>query len=504
MATDLTNVAVSTGYTQLLHIDGGIGGSATRVYDGDGTGSPLEISTTEVVIKDGSFNLDVASHDGTNGLKLGGTLVTTSAAELNLLDGITAGTVSASKFLLVDSNKDLSGLRNLTATGTITAANFTGTGNTQIGDAAADTVAMNATITTNLIFEGSTDNAYETTLAITDPTADRTWTIPDATDTSVGRATTDTLTNKTLTAPDINTPDIDGGTVDAITSLTVANNVDIGAYELRASTFESDVSTGTSPFTVASTTVVTNLNADKLDGADLVDEDDMSSNSATKVPTQQSVKAYVDTQLTAEDLDVTTDSGTIAIDLDSETLTLTGGTGVDTSASSNTVTFALDLNELGTETTIADDDFIAMVDATDNGSGKITFENLEDAIFSSVSGDIAIAEDGAATIQANSVALGTDTTGNYVATIADSGGGGITVANSGSESAAVTLELDIKGLTEDSIASGDYIAFSDEGESGDPANRETIDDVATLFAGTGLTASSAVINIDAAQTGITS
>ena len=102
MATDLTNVAVSTGYTQLLHIDGGIGGSATRVYDGDGTGSPLEISTTEVVIKDGSFNLDVASHDGTNGLKLGGTLVTTSAAELNLLDGITAGTVSASKVLLVD------------------------------------------------------------------------------------------------------------------------------------------------------------------------------------------------------------------------------------------------------------------------------------------------------------------------------------------------------------------------------------------------------------------
>ena len=55
------------------------------------------------------------------------------------------------------------------------------------------------------------------------------------------------------------------------------------------------------------------------------DEDDMSSNSATLVPTQQSVKAYVDTQLTAEDLDVTTDSGTIAIDLDSETLTI-GGT----------------------------------------------------------------------------------------------------------------------------------------------------------------------------------
>ena len=47
----------------------------------------------------------------------------------------------------------------------------------------------------------------------------------------------------------------------------------------------------------------------------------------------------------------------------------------------------------------------------------------------------------AATIAANSVALGTDTTGNYVATIADSGSSHITVANSGSESAAVTLSI---------------------------------------------------------------
>ena len=73
-----------------------------------------------------------------------------------------------------------------------------------------------------------------------------------------------------------------------------------------------------------------------------IDEDDMSSNSATSLPTQQSVKAYVDTQITAEDLDLATDSGTIAIDLDSETLTLTGGTGIDTSAASNRATVAID------------------------------------------------------------------------------------------------------------------------------------------------------------------
>ena len=53
-------------------------------------------------------------------------------------------------------------------------------------------------------------------------------------------------------------------------------------------------------------------------------------------------QAYVQTQITAEDLDITTDSGTIAIDLDSETLQLSGGTGIDTSASGNTVTVAVD------------------------------------------------------------------------------------------------------------------------------------------------------------------
>ena len=46
--------------------------------------------------------------------------VTSTAAELNLVDGITAGTVSASKAVIVDSDKDLTGLRNLTISGDLT------------------------------------------------------------------------------------------------------------------------------------------------------------------------------------------------------------------------------------------------------------------------------------------------------------------------------------------------------------------------------------------------
>jgi len=64
--------------------------------------------------------LNVTGHDGlTIGLELAGTLVTASAAEINTLDGVTAGTVTESKALVVDANKDLSSIRNLELTGTL-------------------------------------------------------------------------------------------------------------------------------------------------------------------------------------------------------------------------------------------------------------------------------------------------------------------------------------------------------------------------------------------------
>ena len=55
----------------------------------------------------------------------------------------------------------------------------------------------------SIIFEGATDDSFETTLAVTDPTADRTITLPNATGTVSLIDATETLTNKTLTAPTI-------------------------------------------------------------------------------------------------------------------------------------------------------------------------------------------------------------------------------------------------------------------------------------------------------------
>ena len=158
--------------------------------------------------------------------------------------------------------------------------------------------AGTAVFETKLTFEGDTADAHETILAITDPTADRTITIPDASGTIVTTAATQTLTNKTLTSP-------------TITS---------GVFNTQFS------------------------------GSAFLDEDNMDSDSATKLASQQSIKAYVDAQITAQDLDITSDSGTIAIDLNSETLTIAGGTGIDTSASGNSITIA---TSSGTVTTTA-------------------------------------------------------------------------------------------------------------------------------------------------------
>ena len=68
----------------------------------------------------------------------------------------------------------------------------------------------------------------------------------------------------------------------------------------------------------------------------------MSSDSATALATQQSIKAYVDAQVTAQDLDLTDGTTSISIDLDSEALSVLGGTGVTSTASGNGVTLAID------------------------------------------------------------------------------------------------------------------------------------------------------------------
>ena len=170
---------------------------------------------------------------------------------------------------------------------------FTLTGGTGIdtaGSGNAVTFAIDSTVTT-LAGTQTLTNKTLTTPVISSISNSGTLTLPTSTDTLVGRATTDTLTNKTLTSPTITTGVLNGA----------------------------------------------------VSGTSIKDEDNMASDSASHLATQQSIKAYVDSQVTAQDFDFSGDSGGAqSVDLDSQSLTFTGGTGIDTTGSSQTMTFAID------------------------------------------------------------------------------------------------------------------------------------------------------------------
>ena len=97
--TSLGTSAVTATATELNLIDGYTGTTAelnTLDVTTQGTSEVSKVLTADangdVTIADGAYDFDVASHDGTNGLLLGGTLVTATATELNLIDGYTGTT----------------------------------------------------------------------------------------------------------------------------------------------------------------------------------------------------------------------------------------------------------------------------------------------------------------------------------------------------------------------------------------------------------------------------
>ena len=133
-------------------------------------------------------------------------------------------------------------------------------------------------------------------------------------------------------------------------TVTLSNkSISLGSNTLTGTTAQFNTALSDNDFaTLAGSETLTNktltspvLNT-AISGTAFKDEDDMASNSATAVASQQSIKAYVDQQVGLSDLDISDGSSTIAIDLDSETLGLLGGTGITSTASGNNVTFAID------------------------------------------------------------------------------------------------------------------------------------------------------------------
>ena len=252
----------------------------------------------------------------------------------------------------------------------------------------------------SMVWEGATDDDFEMTLSFTDPTADRTWTMPDASGGVMLTDNADTSTVKTFTTPTITSAVIntavsgsailDEDSFSSNSATKVASQQSIKAYvdakidadmdlvfagdsggslnivmDSETMTFaggtgvDSVGSGNTMTFNIDST-VMTLVGSQTLEsktltsptfntstlntqvsGSAVLDEDNLSSNSATKLATQQSIKAYVDAQVTLQDLDATTDSGNVTVDLDSQTLSVVGGASITVSGSSQTITPAI-------------------------------------------------------------------------------------------------------------------------------------------------------------------
>ena len=219
--------------------------------------------------------------------------------------------------------------------------------------------------------------------------------------------------------------------------------------------------------TIANSAVETAMIADsnvtvgKIDF--LVDEDNMASDSAVKVPSQQSVKAYVDSQVTAQDLDLAGDTGTGAVDLDSQSITFTGGTGVTTSVSGQAATFAIG-QAVGT-------------------TSNVTFNNVDvDGTLTSddiTSTNISVA--GNATITGNLTVQGTTTTvDSTTVSIADP------VFEIGSDSSDDNLDRGIKFKYNDGAAKIGFFGMDENNQKFVALKAAT--DSSSVFSGTAMDA----------------
>ena len=314
------------------------------VFIADATESSNTFTGTKSAIRTGAINS--AAITATSFTGASGATITAFLDEDNMnSNSATAGATQQSIKAYVDA--EVSGISSsftlaadsgsndtFTTGGTLT---FSGTSNE------IETTVSNDAITIGLVNAPSvsgtmTAGGFTTAGAITDGAA----TLSDGSITGGVAATfSGAITGGSLTD---GTATMTGGALTGLTgALTTSGTVTGGTLTDGTASINSGAITGATNITASGTVQYGSLSDGSITITAFVDEDNMASDSATLVPTQQSVKAYVDAQLTASDLDFQGDSGgALSIDLDSETLDIAGGTGISTAGSGNTLTVTLD------------------------------------------------------------------------------------------------------------------------------------------------------------------
>jgi len=263
-----------------------------------------------------------------------GTILTTASSIANSNLANSAVTIGSTSVSLGATTQTFVGLTSL-ASGTLIAGVEDAANAIEIGGG-------------NITFEGSTADGNEIILTAADASgSDKTITLPNATGTVALLNTLSIASGSGLT--------YNSGTgefsTNAIPNAQLANSsVTVGSTAIALGNSSTTLAGLSS---VTSTAVVTNDSGFRIrNNSDNTKIGAFSSASITGGQTRTltfpdadgtiATQAYVNTQITAEDLDVQTDSGNIDVDLNSEALVLTGGTGIDTSATGTTVTYAID------------------------------------------------------------------------------------------------------------------------------------------------------------------
>ena len=314
------------------------------VFIADATESSNTFTGTKSAIRTGAINS--AAITATSFTGASGATITAFLDEDNMnSNSATAGATQQSIKAYVDSeigsitssftlSADSGSNDTFTTGGTLT---FSGTSNE------IETTVSNDAITIGLVNAPSvsgtmTAGGFTTAGAITDGAA----TLSDGSITGGVAATfSGAVSGGSITD---GTATMTGGALTGLTgALTTSGTVTGGTLTDGTASINSGAITGATNITASGTVQYGSLSDGSITITAFVDEDNMASDSATLVPTQQSVKAYVDAQLTASDLDFQGDSGgALSIDLDSETLDIAGGPGISTAGSGNTLTVTLD------------------------------------------------------------------------------------------------------------------------------------------------------------------
>ena len=275
--------------------------------------------------------LNIAGDSGTDGIDLL-TETLTVAGGVGLTSAVTANTVTVN----LDNTAVTTGVFGsatqipqitVDAQGRLTAAsNVTISTSFDIsGDAGAnDTVNVGEVLDFN-----GTANQIQTTIANNSVTFALTPNVSIS-----GSMTADSFTDSVLTITD--------GNITSAVNGTFSGNVQAGALKDGTATLSSGSLTGAVNGNFSGNVAFGGLNDGVITITDWSTDGAFASPNNISVATTAAVKSYVDSQLGATNLDIAGDSGTASVDLDTQSLTVAGGTGLTSSVSGQTLTVNLD------------------------------------------------------------------------------------------------------------------------------------------------------------------